>query len=140
MWCATMGLNKITGLSKTQDWMVHGIEHQIGAYTDCPHGVGLAIVSPAYYRHVCGDGIEKFARFAREVWGISPDEKSDEQLAHEGIDALYDFIVELGIPTRLRDIGATEDMLPKIVEHIEEGGGYRVVTRLEILEILRECY
>ena len=135
-----MGLNKITGLSKTQDWMVHGIEHQIGAYTDCPHGVGLAIVSPAYYRHVCGAGIKKFARFAREVWGIYPVGKSDEKLAHEGIDALYAFIVELGIPTRLRDIGATEDMLPKIVEHIEEGGGYRVVTRSEILEILRECY
>ena len=41
MWASTMGLNKILGVSKEQDWHVHAIEHQVGAYTDCPHGIGL---------------------------------------------------------------------------------------------------
>ena len=44
MWCATLGLNTVTGLSKTQDWEVHNIEHQLGAYTDCPHSLGLAVI------------------------------------------------------------------------------------------------
>ena len=57
MWCAALGLNTVTGLSKEQDWEVHNIEHQVGAYTDCAHGVGLAIVSIPYYKHIDNDEI-----------------------------------------------------------------------------------
>lgn len=140
MWCATMGLNKITGLSKEQDWQVHSIEHQVGAYTDCPHGVGLAIVSIPYYRHIYKYGVNRFARFAKEVFGISADGKGEDELARAGIDALEAFISELGIPKRLRDIGATEDMLEKIAYSIEEGGGYKKVTQQEMLQMLKECF
>ena len=66
MWCATLGLNKITGLSKTQDWEVHNIEHQLGAYTDCPHGLGLAVISMPYYRYIYKDGIDKFVKSVDE--------------------------------------------------------------------------
>ena len=141
MWCATMGLNKITGLSKTQDWNVHGIEHQVGAYTDCPHGIGLAIVSLPYYRHICKAGQKKFARLATTVFGISEQGKSEEELAALAIDAIESFIDVLGIPKKLRDIGATEDMLPKIAYSVSpEGGGYKKITNEEILEILKECF
>ena len=140
MWCATMGLNRITGLSKTQDWQVHGIEHQVGAYTDCPHGVGLAIVSLPYYRHIYKYGLDKFARFAKEIFGISEEGRTKDEIALLGIDALEGFIKELGIPTRLREIGASEDMLPKIASSVEEGGGYKKVNADEMLEILKECY
>ena len=140
MWCSTMALNKITGVSKTQDWQVHGIEHQIGAYTDCPHGVGLAIVSIPYYRHIYKYGIDKFVRFATEVFGVNQEGKSKNQIAEEGILALSNFIKELGIPTTLREIGVTKDMLQKIAYSIEEGGGYKKVTKSEMLEILKECF
>lgn len=70
MWCATVALNKLLSLSKTEDWEVHMIEHQLGAYTDCAHGIGLAIISPAYYRHIYRYGLPRFVRFAQQVWGV----------------------------------------------------------------------
>lgn len=140
MWCATLGLNKITGLSKETDWEVHMIEHQIGAYTDCPHGVGLAIVSIPYYKYIYKYGLDKFVRYAKNVWEVETDGKTKEEIALEGIERLADFIKELSIPTTLREIGATEEMLPKIANSCVLGGGYKVLYSKEILEILKECY
>lgn len=140
MWCATLGLNKITGVSKEQDWEVHNIEHQLGAYTDCPHGVGLAIVSIPYYRYIYKYGLDKFVRFAKNIWDVQTDGKTKEQIAEEGIDRLFDFVKELGIPTTLREVGATEDMLEKIANSASLGGGYKELTNAEILEILKECF
>ena len=140
MWCATMGLNTITGLSKTQDWEVHNIEHQVGAYTDCPHGLGLAVVSIPYYRYIYKDGLDKFVRFATKIWNVDENGKTADEVALEGIDCLQKFIVELGIPTTLRELGATEDMLSKIAYSTTPGGGYKKLTQDDILEILKQCY
>ena len=140
MWCATLGLNTVTGLSKTQDWEVHNIEHQLGAYTDCPHGLGLAVISMPYYRYIYKDGIDKFVRFAENVWGVDTDGKTKDEAALEGILCLENFARRIGIPLTLRELGATEDMLPKIAESCEEGGGYMTLTHADILNILKECY
>ena len=140
MWCATLGLNTVTGLSKTQDWEVHNIEHQLGAYTDCPHGLGLAVISMPYYRYIYKDGIDKFVRFAENVWNVNTDGKTKDEIALEGIACLENFAKELGIPTTLRELGATEDMLPKIAETSYEGGGYKYMTHADILNVLRECF
>ena len=140
MWCATMGLNTITGLSKEQDWEVHMIEHQLGAYTDCPHGIGLAIISVPYYRYIYQYGKEKFARFAKNVWNVNTDGMSDDQAALLGIEKIADFIKLLGIPTTLREIGTTEDMLPKIASSAVLGGGYKKLNSDDILTILKACY
>lgn len=140
MWCATLGLNTITGLSKTQDWEVHMIEHQIGAYTDCAHGAGLAIVAIPYYKYIWQFGAEKFVRFAKNVWGIDVSSLTQEEAALAGIEKLSDFIKELGLPTTLREVGTTEEMLPLIAESTVLGGGYKLMTPPEILEILKACY
>ena len=140
MWASTVALNRICGVSKEQDWQVHGIEHQIGAYTDCPHGIGLAIVSIPYYRYIYKYGLDKFVRFAKNVWEIDCEGKEKTEAAEVGINALADFIKELGIPTTLREIGATQDMLPKIAYSISPEGGYKTLTHEEILEILKSCY
>ena len=140
MWCATMGLNTVTGLSKAQDWEVHMIEHQLGAYTDCPHGAGLAAISVPYYRYIYRDGLDKFVRFAAKVWGIDPHGMDKEQAALAGIEALAAFIRELGLPATLRELGATEDMLPKIAASTVKGGGYRRMEEADILKVLRACY
>jgi len=140
MWCATMGLNKILAVSKEQDWEVHMIEHQLGAYTDCAHGIGLAIISVPYYRAVYKYGLHRFVRYAKNIWHVNPEGKSDEQVALEGIDCLSKFIQELGIPQTLREVGATEEMLPLIAESTIKGGGYHVVTTEEVLEILKACF
>ena len=141
MWCATLGLNTVTGLSKEQDWEVHMIEHQVGAYTDCPHGIGLAIVSVPYYRYIYKYGLDKFVRFAKKVWKIHGKDMSKDEIALAGIEKLSEFIKELGIPTTLREIGATEEMLPLIANSTEIiDSGYKKLTADEILEVLKEAY
>ncbi len=140
MWCATMGLNKILGLSKTQDWEVHMIEHQLGAYTDCAHGIGLAIISPAYYRYIYRYGLHRFVRYAKHIWGVEDQGQGDEAIALEGINRLEAFIAELGIPATLREVGATEEMLPLIANSTALGGGYKQLNAEDILAILKACY
>lgn len=140
MWCATLGLNTVTGVSKTQDWEVHMIEHQLGAYTDCPHGLGLAVISVPYYRYIYKYGLDKFVRYAENVWGVDATGKTKEEVALQGIDKLAEFIKEMGIPTTLRELGATEEMLPLIAKTTVKGGGYRQMDESDILTVLKECY
>ncbi len=140
MWCATLGLNYIAGLSKAQDWEVHMIEHQLGAYTDCTHGAGLAAISPAYYRYIAQYGIDKFVRYAENVWGVSAEGKTKEEIAMEGIACLEEFIKELELPLSIRELGATEEMLPKIADSTVTGGGYKEMMRDDILTVLKNCF
>lgn len=140
MWCATLGLNTVTGVSKTQDWEVHMIEHQLGAYTDCPHGLGLAVISVPYYRYIYKYGLDKFVRYAENVWGVDASGKTKEEVALQGIDKLAEFIKEMGIPTTLRELGATEEMLPLIAKTTVKGGGYKQMDESDILTVLKECY
>ncbi|WP_273801727.1 iron-containing alcohol dehydrogenase [Proteus vulgaris] len=141
MWNATLALNTLTGLSKTQDWQVHMIEHQLGAYTDCAHGMGLAAISLPYYRFIYKFGIEKFVRFATQVWGISTEGKNQDQIALEGIDALECFTKECGIVTSLEALGATKEMLPSIAQSTTIiGKGYKKLTTKDVLTILEDCF
>lgn len=141
MWNATLALNTVTGVSKAQDWEVHMIEHQLGAYTDCAHGMGLAAISLPYYRHIYSYGLDKFVRFAAQIWGVSTEGKTKDDVAREGLDALENFIKECGIVTSLEELGATREMLPKIAEStfILENG-YKKLTTEEILKILEACF
>lgn len=140
MWSATLALNTVTGLSKEQDWEVHMIEHQLGAYTDCAHGMGLAAISIPYYRHIYSYGLDKFVRFAKEVWHVSEEGKTRDEIALEGINCLESFIRECGMATTLRELGATKEMLPLIANSTVLGGGYKKLTAEDVLEILEKCY
>lgn len=140
MWSATLALNTIAGLSKTQDWEVHMIEHQLGAYTDCAHGMGLAAISIPYYRHIYSYGLDKFVRFAKNVWSVSEEGKSKDEVAKEGLSCLEAFIKECGIVTSIKELGATKEMLPLIANSTVLGGGYKKLTAEDILTILEECY
>ncbi|MDN5341530.1 MULTISPECIES: iron-containing alcohol dehydrogenase [Oceanotoga] len=141
MWSASLAMNPIVGLSKAQDWEVHMIEHQLGAYTDCAHGMGLAAISLPYYRYIYKYGLDKFVRFAKVVWEIEEKDKTKEEIALAGIDELERFTKECGIITSLKDLGATQEMLPLIAEStIVLNGGYKELTKEEILNILKEAY
>lgn len=140
MWSSSLAMNRLMGLGKEQDWEVHMIEHQLGAYTDCAHGMGLAAISIPYYRYVSQFGLKRFARFAKEVWKIDPKGKSDRELADAGIDALAAFEKECGMVTSLRELNATEEMLPLIADSTILIGGYKQMTSAEILEILKAAY
>ncbi len=140
MWSATLAMNPLMGLSKPQDWQVHMIEHQLGAYTDCAHGMGLAAVSLPYYRMICKDGLNKFVRFATQVWGIDGEGKSKEELALSGIDALEAFCRKCGIVTNLKELGATEEMLPQIAHSTVLLGCYKKLTADDVLAVLKTAY
>ncbi|ORX53022.1 Fe-dependent oxidoreductase [Piromyces finnis] len=140
MWDATVALNQLVACSKTQDWEVHMIEHQLSAYTDCAHGMGLCAISMPYYRYIYKFGLHKFVRFAKEIWKVDATGKTDEQVALEGIDCMEKFAKECGMVTTLKELGATKEMLPDIANSCILGGGYKEVTHEEILEILKNCY
>ena len=141
MWDATMAENRIIKLGKKTDFECHQMEHQLGAYTDCNHGAGLAVLHPVYYRHIYRSGIEKFRKFAVNVWGIPADGKSDEEIAGAGVEALADFIKEIGMPTTLKELGIDETVdLKEIADSCAVvPGSYKKMTHEEILEIFQEC-
>lgn len=140
MWDATLALNTLVGLSKTQDWEVHMIEHQLGAYTDCAHGMGLACISIPYYKHIYKFGLKKFVSFALNVWNVEKGNKSDDEIALEGIDALAKFIKDSHMVTTLKELNATKNMLLDIANSCYVGGGYKKIDHKEIYQILLECY
>ena len=142
MWDATMAENRIIKLGKRTDFQCHQMEHQLGAYTDCNHGAGLAVLHPTYYRHIYKNGFEKFKRFAMEVWDISPDGKTDDEIARAGIEALERFIREIGLPATLQELGINGDVDLKAVADscAIVSGSYRKLTREEIFEIFKECF
>ena len=141
MWASAMGENGILKIGKVTDFQAHQIEHQLGAYTDCNHGQGLAVIHPTLYRHIYKEAAGKFARFAKEVWGISGEGKSDEQTAAEGIDALEAFIKEIGMPSTLKEMGIKDkEMLRKVADSSNVTAGCcKKLAADEIFEILEEC-
>ena len=139
MWTATWALNTLLDMGKTTDWMVHMIGQSIGAYTDATHGMTLSAVSIPYYRAICPYGLQKFKRFAMNVWDVNPAGKTDEEIADEGLKAMESWMRELGLVMNIRELGVTEDMLPGIVKGtFILDGGYKVLTEDEIMEILKE--
>ena len=139
MWAATWALNTLVSRGKSTDWMVHMIGQSVGAYTNATHGMTLAAVSLPYYRYILPYGVQKFKRFAVNVWDIDPAGKTDEQTAQEGLDAMEAWMNELGLVMNISDLGATEEMLEGIAGGtIILPGGYKVLEHDEIVEILKE--
>ena len=139
MWTATWALNTLISRGKATDWMVHMLGQSAGAYTDATHGMTLSAVSLPYYRYIMPYGLQKFKRFATEVWGIDPNGKSDEEVAKAGLDAMENWMKTLGVAMNLSEIGGTEEMIEGIADGtIILDGGYKVLTREEVVQILRE--
>ncbi len=136
MWDSAMAENGILKVGRLTDFQAHQIEHQLGAFTDCNHGQGLAVIHPVYYRHILEDAKEKFTRFAKEVF--------DKETAKEGIEALAAFIQECGLPTKLTELKSKVEITPEILRKVADTSniikcGPRELGRDEIYEILMEC-
>ena len=142
MWESTMAENCIIKLGKKCDFQCHQMEHQLGAYTDCNHGAGLAVLHPVYYRHIYKDGLAKFKRFAVRVWGIDPTGKTDEEVAAAGVEALADFIKEIGLPATLRELGVDGNIdLGAIAASCNVApGSYKKMCHAEIARIFQEVF
>ena len=139
MWCATWALNTLIAKGKATDWEVHMIGQAIGAYTDATHGMTLASVSLPYYRHIMPYGLPKFARFAKEVWGIHTEDMTEQEAAEAGLDAMESWMEEIGVVLSAKELGVTEEMYDGIAEatFLLEGG-YKVLTKEEVVGIVKE--
>ena len=139
MWTATWALNTLIAKGKTTDWMVHMLGQAVGAYTDATHGMTLAAVSLPYYKHIMPYGLHKFVRFAKEVWGINPNGKTDKEIAKEGLIAMENWMRKLGLSMNITELGAKEDMLEGIANAtFILDGGYKKLTREDVLKNLKE--
>ena len=139
MWIATWALNTFVAKGKTTDWEVHMIGQSIGAYTNATHGMTLSAVSLPYYRFLLPYGLQKFKRYAVNVWDVNPDGKTDEETAEEGLSCMESYMKELGLVMNIRELGVTEEMLPGITDgtFVMEGG-YKVLTHDDIITILKK--
>ncbi len=141
IWAAAMAENGILKIGKVTDFQCHMLEHQLGAYTDCNHGQGLAVLHPILYRHMMPEANHQFARLAVEVWNIDPSGKTESELAEAFIEALADFIKEIGLPTTFAqmNISSNTDFKAIADSTIITGGCAKKFTKEELLEVLNEC-
>lgn len=136
MWDSAMAENGILKIGRVTDFQAHQLEHQLGAYTDCNHGQGLAVLHPAYYRHIVKDAEEKFTRLAKEVFGA--------ETAKAGVEALADFIKACGLPTKMGELKSKVEITPEVLRKVANTCnvikcGPRELSRDEIYDILMEC-
>ncbi len=141
IWAAAMAENGILKIGKITDFQAHMLEHQLGAYTNCNHGEGLAVIHPVLYRHMLPKAQAQFARLAVNVWGISPYGKSESRLAEEFINTLSDFIKEVGLPAKFSEMGIADDADYKAIADstVLTAGCCKEFTKEELLEVLNEC-
>lgn len=140
MWASAMAENGILKISKVTDFQAHMIEHQLGAYTDCNHGQGLAVIHPVLYRHIYKSNTDRFARYAKNVWNAT-DGANAEETALKGIEALAIFIKKIGLPTSFAEMGISGDTNFKAIADstVVTAGCCKKLSKEEILEILNEC-
>ena len=138
MWTATWALNTFVAMGKTTDWEVHMLGQAVAAHTDATHGMTLAAVSMPYYRLIMPYGLKKFARYAKAVWDVRPEGKSDGQIAAEGLDRMEAWMKSIGLVMNITELGANESMLDGIVKStLIMEGGYKVLTRDDVRAILK---
>ena len=141
MWTATWALNTFVAKGKSQDWEVHMLGQSVGAHTDATHGMTLAAVSMPYYRYILPYGLAKFKRYAINVWNVNGENKSDKEIAEEGLAKMEAWMKKIGLVMNITELGAKEEMLDDMVKSsfIMEGG-YKVLNKDEIKAILKASF
>lgn len=141
MWTATWALNTFVAKGKSQDWEVHMLGQSVGAHTDATHGMTLAAVSMPYYRYILPYGLAKFKRYAINVWNVNGENKSDKEIAEEGLAKMEAWMKKIGLVMNITELGAKEEMLDDMVKSsfIMEGG-YKVLNKDDIKAILKASF
>ena len=142
MWAGTLAHNDVCGAGRVQDWSSHGIEHELSALYDCAHGAGLAVVMPAWMTYVHAADDARFARFARNVFGVGVGE-SDAKAALDGIAAFRAWLKSLGLPLNFAELGAREEDIPFLVKKLNLSGntlgGFMPLADDDVAAIYRLC-
>lgn len=129
MLASTIAHNDILGNGREEDWASHGIEHQLSAFYDVPHGAGLAVIFPSWMRYVYRHDSKRFAQFAKEVWGITSG--TEEEMAIKGIEKTKTFFNELGLPITLKELGIEDTRFGEMARACTEGGSKGNFVKLD---------
>jgi alcohol dehydrogenase YqhD (iron-dependent ADH family) len=143
MWASSLALNGLCGCGKSGSWTCHPIEHELSAYYDITHGIGLAIVTPRWMRYILNDEtVDKFVDYAINVWHISPIEDKFA-LANQAIDKTEEFFKSCGIPLTLSEIGIDSSkfdlMSEKAVKFGSLQNAYVSLKSADVKKILEAC-
>ncbi len=144
MWSGMVAHNNIVGVGREQDWNSHRIEHELSALYDVAHGAGLAVIMPAWMRYVIPHNVSRFAQFAVRVWGCDMNFEHPEMTAAEGVSRFRTFLTSIGMPATLAELGAKEEDIPRMVEHLftaekEPMPGFMQLGRKDVEAIFRLC-
>ena len=142
MWASTLALNSLLSAGKGGAWTCHAIEHELSAYYDITHGVGLAIVTPRWMRYILNDTtVDKFCEYGRNVWNITEEDKY--KCANMAIDATEQFFKDCGIPMTLGAIGIDESkidlMAADTIKYNNLQMAYVALNQEDVANILRAC-
>ncbi|CAM3653642.1 iron-containing alcohol dehydrogenase [Cohnella lubricantis] len=141
MLCGTYALNGgMISVGVQGDWASHGIEHELSAIYDIPHGAGLSIVYPNWMKHVYRERIERFVQFAVRVWDVDPSGKTDDEIAMAGIQATREFFTRIGAPATLTEVGIGDDRLKEMADkavHFGPLGSFKKLTSEDVEQIYR---
>ena len=143
MWASTLGLNHLLTAGKGGAWSCHPMEHQLSAFYGITHGVGLAILTPAWMRYVlCDRTVDRFALYARQVWDVDLEDRY--QAAEEGIRRTESFFREIGLPSTLTQVGIGREHFQEMAERAVEVSGiatrsYYHLGAEDIVKIFESC-
>ena len=142
MWAGTVAHNNLLNTGRIGDWASHDIEHEISGIYDVAHGAGLAVVFPAWMKHVLHQDLNRFVQWAVRVWNVEMDVFNPEKVALEGIARLEAFIRSLGIGTKLVDLGITDDRIEEMADKCTDGdtrtvGNFVKLDRQGVRAVLR---
>ncbi|MBQ4284126.1 MAG: iron-containing alcohol dehydrogenase [Lachnospira sp.] len=142
MWASTQALNSILSCGKGGAWTCHPIEHELSAYYDITHGVGLAIVTPRWMRYILSDAtVDRFCEYGKNVWDITAEDKYE--CANMAIDATEKFFKDCGIPMTLTEIGIDDSkidiMAEDTIKYNAMDRAYVALDKEDVKKILMAC-
>ena len=144
MWASSLACNGICSLGNTPSpWVCHAIEHELSGYYDITHGIGLAILTPRFMRYSLNDStVKRFANFAVRVMDVTPNDDL-YSVANEGIDRLFAFYEEIGVPMHLKDVGIDDKHFEAMAEHAIKFApldmAIRPLDKDDVVAILKDC-
>ncbi len=143
MWTSSIALNHLFTFGKGGAWSVHPIEHELSAFYDITHGVGLAILTPAWMRYVLSaDTVKRFAMYARNVWDVQKED--DYEAAKTGIDLTEQFFIDMGLPGTLSEIGLDDSQFELMAAEAVRTSGlstrsYVKLSAEDVVQIYKNC-
>jgi alcohol dehydrogenase YqhD (iron-dependent ADH family) len=143
MWTSSWAINGFINGGRAKAWSCHPMEHQLSAFYDITHGLGLAILTPRWMEYCLDEtNVSKYVQFAVNVFGVDANQEP-MAIAREGIQRLYDFFFKtLGLQSTLTELGIGEEHFAEMAYKACGGKvlkGFKVLTQEDVVNIYKMC-